>query len=187
MHTIHSRRVGMAALGAVLTLGLAGCGGGGTDSPSEDSTASGFEPPAIAGGDDFCDAAASSLASAEGVTEASDDLSAAMTSGDIDALHAAGQAVLDNSAEASAFYALGAEEADDPAVKAAFTGLSEFVANYSVPLGEAGVASETSAEFLTAITVLFANPELQPLLEGAPGWATNAHDFTVERCGLEGA
>jgi hypothetical protein len=188
MNTIHTRRVGFAALGAVLALGLAGCGGGGesTDSPSDDSVVSGFETTAIAGGDEFCDIAVESLAAEELANKAADDLQAAMTSGDIDALHASSQAVLDNAAVATRFYTLGADAADDQATKDAFNGLARFVAEYSVAMGEAGVNAETVPEFMSSVTTLFTNPELQPLLQSTTGWATTTHDFTVEHCGISG-
>ena len=186
MNTIHARRIGIAALGAVLTLGLAGCGGGDTDAPIAGPTDEVLETPTIVGGDDFCDIAVESLAAEGEVNKASEDLTAAMTSGDIDALHAASQAVLDNSVLATRFYSLGAAAADDQPTKDAFNGLADFVAEYSVAMGQAGVDAATVPEFTASITTLFTNPELQPLLQSAGGWATTTHDFTVAECGISG-
>jgi hypothetical protein len=194
MHTIHTRRVGIAALGAVFTLGLAGCGGAGesTDSPTDDSIVSGFETTAIAGGDEFCDIAVESLAAEGEVNAAADQLTAALSdaelqaSGDVGPLHDAGQQVVDNAALGVKFYDLGASAATDPAVKDAFTGLSSFVTNYSIPMGQLGVDATTYPEFLASLTQLFTDPELQPLLQSVSGWAATAHDFTVERCGIAG-
>jgi hypothetical protein len=107
-----------------------------------------------------------------------------MTSGDLDALHVASQAVLDNAVLATRFYSLGADAADDQATKDAFNGLADFVANYSIPMGQAGVDAASVPEYTSEITTLFTNPELLPLLENTTGWATTTHDFTVEYCGI---
>jgi hypothetical protein len=184
MNTTHARRIGIAALGAVLTLGLAGCGGDDADPPIAGPTDEVLETPTIVGGDEFCDIAVESLAAEGKVNKAAEDLSAAATSGDIDALHAASQAVLDNAVLATRFYSLGADAADDQPTKDAFNGLGDFVANYSIPMGQAGVDAASVPEYTSSITTLFTNPELLPLLQSVSGWATTTHDFTVEYCGI---
>ena len=187
-HTSHPRasKAGASvAITFILTFALAGCGGG-SDSPGDGGSTAAVDDPIIGGGDEFCDIAVESLAAEGAVNKASDDLQAAMTSGDIDALHAASQAVLDNSVVATRFYTLGEAAADDQETKDAFNGLARFVAEYSVAMGQAGLDAETVPEFMSSITTLFTNPELQPLLQSTTGWATTTHDFTVEECGISG-
>jgi hypothetical protein len=187
-HTSHPRASfagASMAVTVVLAFALAGCGGG-SDTPVAAGSTDAVDDPIIGGGSEFCDIAEESLAAEGAVNQASDDLQAAMTSGDIDALHAASQAVLDNSVLATRFYTLGEAAADDQATKDAFSGLAQFVEEYSVAMGQAGVDAETVPEFTAAITTLFTNPELQPLLQSTTGWATTTHDFTVAECGIAG-
>lgn len=187
-HTSHPRASfagASIAVTLVFAFALAGCGGG-TDSPGDVGSTAAIDDPIIGGGDEFCDIAVESLAAEDEVNKASEDLQAAMNSGDIDALHAASQAVLDNAVLATRFYTLGAAAADDPATKDAFNGLSRFVAEYSVVMGQAGVDAETVPEFMSSMTTLFTNPELLPLLQSTTGWATTTHDFAVEECGISG-
>lgn len=148
--------------------------------------------PAISGGDPFCDLAVQSLAAAEGVTQASDDLNAIMSDpeffsggGDIDGLHTAGEKIIANGQDSIELYDLGATVADDPEVQAAFTGMSDFIEMYSIPLGQAASSASSGQEFFGTIQSLFTNPEMQTLLQSTPGWATTTHDFIVERCGID--
>ena len=92
--------------------------------------------------------------------------------------------IVDNGNDAVVFYDLGATVADDPEVQEAFTGLSGFVTNFSIPMGEAAASATDYQDFIGEITTLFADPALQPLLTNASPWATTTHDFIVERCGI---
>jgi hypothetical protein len=182
----HASKVGASiAVTFVLALSLSGCSGGSGDGGSTAGpTVGAMGTPSIQGGDDFCDMAVRALAAEGAVNKASEDLSAAMTSGDLDALHAASQAILDNAAEATTFYALGADVADDQATKAAFDGLGQFVADYSIPMGQAGVDAASVPDYTSSITTLFADPALQPLLGSAAGWAQTTSDFAKAHCAI---
>ena len=135
-------------------------------------------------GDEFCNIAVAALASAGDVTKASTDLVTAMTGNDINALHTASQQILDNGTQATHFYTLGATVADDQATKDAFTGLSQFVAQYSVPMGQAGVSAATVPDFTTAIRTLFSDPSLTPLLQNVAGWTQATSAFTKQHCAI---
>lgn len=185
-HTRHARAsFACASIALTFVLTLAACSSGGDDATSTGgSTVGSTDAPDIKGGDKFCDIAVASLAAEGEVNKASEDLTAAMTSNDVNALHAASQAILDNAGAATTFYSLGAAAADDQATKDAFNGLGQFVAEYSIPMGQAGVDAASVPDFTSSITTLFANPDLQPLLANAAGWARATSDFTKQHCAI---
>jgi hypothetical protein len=174
-------RVGIAGIAIVLSLTLAGCRSGDSSTTGAAGTTG---APSIQGGDEFCNIAVAALASAGDVTKASNDLTKAMTGNDVNALHAASQAILDNSAQATHFYSLGASAASDQATKDAFNGLSQFVAQYSVPMGQAGVNAASVPAFVSSITRLFSDPTLKPLLTNAATWAQATSTFTKQHCAI---
>ena len=173
-------RAGAAGMALVLALSLSACRSGDSSTAAAGATGA----PSIQGGDEFCNIAVAALASAGDVTKASTDLVTAMTGNDINALHTASQQILDNSTQATHFYTLGATVADDQATKDAFTGLSQFVARYSVPMGQAGVSAATVPAFTTAIRTLFSDPSLTPLLQNVPGWTQATSAFTKQHCAI---
>jgi len=173
-------RASVAGIAIVLALSLSACRSGDSSTGAVGATGA----PSIQGGDEFCNIAVAALASAGDVTKASTDLVTAMTGNDINALHTASQQILDNSTQATHFYTLGAAAANDQATKDAFTGLSQFVAQYSVPMGQAGVSAATVPAFTASITTLFSDPALKPLLQNAAGWAQTTSTFTKQHCAI---
>ena len=178
-HTILARG-GAAGLAIVLAFSLSACHSGDSSTAAAGATGA----PSIQGGDEFCNIAVAALASAGDVTKASTDLVTAMTGNDINALHVASQAVLDNSTQTLHFYSLGADAASDQATKDAFNGLTQFVEQYSVPMGQAGVNAATVPAFSTSIRTLFSDPSLAPLLQNAAGWAQATSAFTKQHCAI---
>lgn len=123
------------------------------------------------------------------MTTATDNLSTAMNdpaaiSGtDLSALRTAGQAILDNSTVSAAYFAEGMRIADDQATKDAFSGLSDFVAKYEVPLGHAGLDSASYGEFVTRVLAVVGDSTLSALADKSTAWGTTIQTFTTAKCG----
>ncbi len=113
-----------------------------------------------------------------------DDLNTAMSTMDVNALHSAGQGILDHSDQATAFYSAGAAAADDQATKDAFNGMVSFVSDYSVIMGQAAVDADSVPAFMGSVAVILNEPATVPLLSNAGDWATTVKDYTTAHCPL---
>ncbi len=195
MKRTSSARAGITGAAIILTLILAGCGGG-SSTPSGDATvgvtaaATGgattdaTAAPSILASDDFCAMAVDAIAAADDLAAGTNELNTAMSTNDVEALHSAGHAILDHSDQATAFYAVGATVADDQATKDAFDGMTTFVADYSVRMGQAAVDATSVPAFMTAVTSIIADPATTPLLTSTGEWATTVKDFATQHCSL---
>jgi hypothetical protein len=202
---VNSRIRHTVILGAIaglgLTLGACSSGSSSTTSvPDPSSTAGpvatstqGAGAPSGAASGDFCSQAVASIAASKETTTATDKLDSAIsdpksfTSGDMTSIHELSQKILDSAKVASAFYASGAANATDPDAKAAFKGLSDFTAQYSVPLAQAGLDAKSMSDYVTSMTSMVANPELTPLLEKVPEWAVVISNYTQKECNITAA
>lgn len=185
-------RAGITGVAIILALVLAGCRDG-SGTPSGDAitgsapagaTSDATSVPTIAASDDFCATAVDSIAAADDIAAATNDLNTAMSTNDVDALHTAGQAILDHNDQAMAFYAAGASVADDQATKDAFLGMIDFVTDYSTKMGQAAVDAPSVPEFMAAVATIVTDPATTPLLTQAGDWATTVKDYTVAHCSL---
>ncbi len=193
--TSRTRRAIVVGAIASLSLTLSACSGG-SPSGSSSSASSAAGPatagategattaPTIVASDDFCANAIAAVAAADDFSAAMNDLNTAMSSNDINALHTAGQALMDHSDQATAFYAAGAAAADDQATKDAFNGMVSFVSDYATLMGQAAVDAASVPAFMGAVATIIADPATVPLMSNAGDWATTIKDFTTAHCSL---
>jgi len=184
---------------AGLSLTLGACSGGGSSSsstsgssvadPATTSMPESSAPNAAASGD-FCSQAIDSIAASNNMTDATDGLNTTLSdptifaSGDMTPIHELSQAIMDSATVSAGFYAAGAEHATDPEAKAAFSGLSTFVDQYSLPVAQAGLDATSMAEYATSVTTMLADPDIQALLPQAADWAATVADYTKQECNI---
>lgn len=174
---------------ALLALPLAACGGG-TD-PSA-STSAGATPNATVGssGDAFCDLALLSIEPAREAEVVADNLTALfedpafLTSTDAGPLNELGEELLAYSESAAAFYTQAIPLVDDPAVAEALAGMADFVAQYTLALGEAAVSAGSPLEFFTEIGTTFSDPAVLAVAETAPVYAETIATYAETTCGI---
>ncbi len=186
-----------AIAGLSLTLGACSAGSSSSSSTSGSSVADpattsmpeSSAPNAAASGD-FCSQAIDSIAASNNMTDATDGLNTTLSdpaifaSGDMAPIHELSQAIMDSATVSAGFYAAGAEHATDPEAKAAFSGLSNFVDQYSLPVAQAGLDATSMAEYATSVTTMLADPDIQALLPQAAGWAATVANYTKQECNM---
>lgn len=176
---------------ALLALPLAACSGG-TDPSAPAGSPSEAAPDISVGatGDAFCDLAVASIAPADDVVEASDELTALLedpaflSSTDVGPLNELGEQILEYSDASLVFYTQAVALVDDPAVVEALAGMGDFIGEYTVALGNAAATATSPLEFLTTVGTTFADPALLAVAETAPEYAETISAYAQERCGI---
>ena len=184
---------------AAASLALAGCSSSDSPATTADPTSSAgptssSAPTAIVASGDFCSAmvtATTAFDSAEMDTlqaELESALSTGLGTGDpaaVAAVNAWGDAFLSAANTSAAEFDAAAASVDDPEVAAALGTLADIYTEMMVPMAEAAANAGSVEDYLGAILLIAANPELQTLATDAGTAGVTLSNYARTECGID--